>query len=336
MRPKAETIILAHPDVVANKHYLKYWAKYFSLVITNPLAIKPLVPVGGERGYFGALEDHFVITQLNGGRSLAYCEAAWEIQSRWEAQQRPFLLQLDTDDLSRGYDCLRTLGMPPKAWFVTLHVRESNNWDHATGRNVALSDYFPAIGEIVKRGGWVVRMGNPQMTQMPTLPNVIDYAHSSARSDWMDVFLFGAARFHLGTQSGPAEAPPTFGVPTLLTNWQLGFRPGHATDTAIFKRYKVNGHILSMEQSLVQRFAFIETPSMFVPGVEVISSTPEEIKELVEEWFECEPMTPEQAARQERFDEMQRRVMETHVHKPNGYCRVGRKWLEKVMAEENG
>jgi putative glycosyltransferase (TIGR04372 family) len=334
MRPSLQTTILAHPDVVANKHYLRYFEPYFDTVITSPEAINVLVPLGGARGYFGALEEHFVATRLNGRGQLAYCEAAWEVQAAWEARGKQNLLQLTTDDMTRGYEWLRRQGVPAGAWFATLHVRESNNWDHATGRNVALSDYFPAIGEIVARGGWVVRMGNPQMTPMPPMPHVIDYAHSPDRADWLDVFLFGAAGVAICTQSGPAEVPPTFGVPTLLTNWQFGFRPGHATDRVIFKRYSINGKVLSLEQSLTQRFAFIETPGMFVTGVKVVPNTPEEIRELVVEFLECEPGTEADTERLAQLDAMQRRVMESHKHKPNGYCRVGRKWLEKVMAEE--
>jgi putative glycosyltransferase (TIGR04372 family) len=333
MRPTRPTVILAHPDVVANSHYLGYYAPYFDKIITNPKAIQALMPLGGARGYFGALEDHFVVTRLASGQR-AYCEAAWEVQAAWEAKGRTALLQLSAEDTLRGYDWLKSLGMPSGAWFAVLHVRESNHWDHAHGRNVALSDYFTAVASIVEHGGWVVRLGNPQMTPLPPMPHVIDYAHQPDRADWKDVFLLGGARFMLGTQSGPAEVPPTFGVPTLLTNWQIGFRPGHKTDTVIFKRYKVGGKILTMEQALEQRYAFIETPGMYVPGVEVVSNTPEEIRQLVDEWLEGTALTDAQRERQKNFDERQRRAMAAHEHQPAGYCRVGRGWLEKVMAEE--
>ena len=331
--PNTPTVILAHPDVVANKHYLGYWAKHFDAVIDNPAAIETLKPLGGARDYFGALETHYVATRLN-DRRLAYCEAAWEIQKEWDAQGNPFLLQLTADDMVRGCDALKQAGMPPGSWFAVLHVRESNNWDHATGRNVALSDYFPAIAAIVERGGWVVRVGNPSMTPLPRLPHVLDYAHLPGRSDWMDTFLLGAAKFALCTQSGPAEVTASFGVPTLLTNWQFGFRHGYRTDVSIFKRYRVNGRVMPMEQALAQRFAFIETPGMFVPGVEVLSNTPEEIKELVEEWLDAAPASDADKARALELDTIQARVMTGHKHTPNGYCRVGRKWLEKVMAGE--
>src|SRR5256885_8476241 len=63
----------------------------------------------------------------------------------------------------------------------------------------------PAVQEITRRGGWVVRLGDPTMEPFPPTPAVIDYAHSRLKSPATDVFLCGACRFFIGVASGRSE-----------------------------------------------------------------------------------------------------------------------------------
>ena len=88
---------------------------------------------------------------------------------------------------------LHAAGVPKGAWFVALHVREGK-WDRTkTGAfgvvNAEIGTYLSAITAITRRGGWVVRMGDPGMQPMPPVPNVLDYCHSDIRADWMDIFI---------------------------------------------------------------------------------------------------------------------------------------------------
>ena len=100
-------------------------------------------------------------------------------------------------DASRG----RSAG---GAWFVPLHVREGTYDGRRAGlhgiHNAEMATYLPAIAEITRRGGWVIRMGDPGMSRMPPLPNVIDYCHSDLRADWMDIFIATQGRFMLGVR----------------------------------------------------------------------------------------------------------------------------------------
>ena len=71
---------------------------------------------------------------------------------------------------------------------------------------------------ITKAGGWVFRMGDPTMTRLPKMNQVIDYAHSPLRSDLLDVFLLATSKFCVGTSSGPMRVAGFFGVPVILSN----------------------------------------------------------------------------------------------------------------------
>ena len=142
---------------------------------------------------------------------------------RWEAEGRPPILTLSTEDYERGWNCLKSLGMPEGAWFVSLHVREPGWRDDGSAsqafRNCDIKTYFSAIKTIVDAGGWVVRIGDPiSMTPLPSMENVIDLAHSDAKSDWMDVFCCAQCRFQIGSSSGMWPISLAFGVPLIMTN----------------------------------------------------------------------------------------------------------------------
>src|SRR5262249_733686 len=144
-------------------------------------------------------EDYLTINSLSDEPTGTYLPVvAATVQNQWEADGRPPLVELSAADTERGRHCLRTLGVPEDAWFVSLDVGEAgfHTFDFNDAfRNADIGSYLPALRSIAARGGWVIRLGNPGMEPLPALPNAIDYAHSKERSDWMDVFLCARCRF---------------------------------------------------------------------------------------------------------------------------------------------
>ena len=154
---------------------------------------------------------------------MFFWELASSVHQRWRKEGRGPLLELPPDVAARGWALLQAAGVPRGAWFVALHVRDITwkglNAGMQAIRNADTAAYLPAIAEITDRGGYVVRMGDPDAPPMPALANVIDYCCSDMRSDWMDIFLIARSRFMLGSASGPSFVPPLYGVPAVLTNW---------------------------------------------------------------------------------------------------------------------
>ena len=107
---------------------------------------------------------------------------------------------------------------------MTIHVREPGYRGETVKnstqgfRNSNPLNYIKAIKRIINSGGWVFRMGDPSMTPMPKIKGLIDYAHSSLKSETMDVFLAATSKFCLGTSSGYFRVPRFFGVPVILSN----------------------------------------------------------------------------------------------------------------------
>lgn len=324
-RNSARPVILA--ESTPNPCYLNYWKQYIPDILVNDFATEFI----SVSPYVVYLEDGLVaVLDANGEQKADYYYATQvEIQKQWASENRPSLLKLSEHDAKRGWNCLaNNFGVPRDAWFVSLHVRYDTVYHESEGtRDAAIETYILAIQSIVSRGGWVVRMGDSTMPQLPVMKNVIDYPHTQYKSDWMDVFLWAKCRFFLGTNSGPAFVPPTFGVPVVVTNWSpLGIPDLFIDGLCIFKNYWSiqENRYLSYPEVLNASFGFTNAPRhIAASGVRLIENTPEEIKEVVIEMLDRLDgnvlYTEDENRRQRRFDRLH--------NKAPGVGRIGRLFL---------
>ena len=285
-RSPKRLLLLLDPEIpVTNRCYLGYWSRYVT-VISDPELIKLLTPL-----------EKFLTTPISYAMSLREKTlishvALGIVQGQWDKESRPPLLTLSDGDHERGRKCLKSLGVPEDTWFVCLHVRESgwnNEGCHAADyRNADIDTYLPAIRSVTDAGGWVIRMGDRSMKPLPPMPQVVDYAFSDAKSDWMDVFLCAQCRFCIATSSGLFTLSSAFGVPIVATN----FMPAYAV-------YCLSGRYLflprlcwSKDKNRILNFKELLCPPVGIGtiqhsydqlNVKVIENTSEELKDLVEE-----------------------------------------------------
>jgi putative glycosyltransferase (TIGR04372 family) len=241
---------------VANRFLLDALAEY--LLLVERQTELPFPPSAVR-----ALQYDFFCPRLPDKTTAFYWQLANETNRRWESEGRKPLLALQPEIEARGRAALEALGLPRHAWFVALHVREREPTGLRSGlnavRNADVSAYHSAIAEIGRHGGWVVRVGDPSMTGLPSIANVIDYCHSAARADWMDVFILARCRFLMGTNSGPAFVPALYGTPVLLTNWwPAAERPWHQSDIFVPKllRRLSDGRYLTLSETLREPFGW--------------------------------------------------------------------------------
>jgi putative glycosyltransferase (TIGR04372 family) len=177
------------------------------------------------------------------------------------------------------------MGIPLGDWFVCLHVSES---DPPMARNASILNYLEAMESITAAGGWVVRLGGPGMTALPTMERVIDYSHSSYRSELMDLYWIEQCRFFVGLTSGPNVVANLLKKPMVLVNlseWSLGFvlKKG---DLGILRHTfsRSRNRFLSVSEILKEPF---EVQTYKDPGDDyvVIENTSEEIRQVIEEFM---------------------------------------------------
>ncbi len=283
LSPERRVLVLS-PEDGANKHYLNYWRRHLEFLMVSNHEANVL------RMVMQPLAEKLTGFELKTGFATLY--EAWNIAGDlWAEERRPPLLDLDPNDAERGAQVLKKWGMSDGAWFVALHVREydahaPNHNRLRAAPNADIGTYMPAIRAIIARGGWVIRMGDPSMSTLPSLPGLVDYANSGDKSEWMDVFLWAACKLFIGTSSGPLTVPVSFGVPVLYTNCcGIGFSPALGRSLSLPKLFysKSEQRLLTVDEILAGPWGW--TVRIPEDDVDLIDNSAEEILAGVEEMF---------------------------------------------------
>ena len=214
---KVDKLALAlHPGQVANRALLECFRPYINISRTDEESQALRIRYGGCPVYPYVNIPGFGVCEMHTTYPI--------IQREWHRRKRRPLLRPPGAIVKEGWRTMGRLGVPEGAWLVSLHVREPGFFrqhkEHSTDtyRNADIKTYTKAIEAVAAHGGWVIRMGDASMTPLPPMDNVVDYALSDTKSDWMDVFLWSRSRFHIGTISGAGMVPVAFGVPVVATN----------------------------------------------------------------------------------------------------------------------
>jgi putative glycosyltransferase (TIGR04372 family) len=263
---------------------------------------------------------------------------AFDVQSRW-ADRTP-LIGLSEAEIARGEAELRRLEIPEGAWFVCVHAREggyspSDEWQHSF-RNANITDYLDAMQAIVARGGWCVRVGDPTMRPLDPMPGAVDYALSSSKSDWMDLFLCARCRFFLGNTSGLYGIAGIFGKPSALANMTpLGCAYGiFPNDISIPKlMMDAQGRMLPLPDAFAGEASELYVAPEFVErGLRPVDNTSQEIAELA-----IEMMDRLDGNIEDERDDADLQARFRSLIQPHHYCwhtssRIGRAFLRRHRA----
>lgn len=203
-------VVIANERSTANLTYLRYWEEHFPILFMENSGSEEL-----RRTLWPVFEFPQMFRFRDG--PVDYWSAFTSVDEEWNRQSRDPVLKLKESDRARSEPIFRAWGMPEGSWFVCFHIRQGAHRRRGSENTDPLT-YLDAMKEVVRRGGFAIRMGNPAMTPLPEIEGVIDYAHAEQRADWLDVALWAQCRFFVGTNSGPLCVPASFGVPTLSTN----------------------------------------------------------------------------------------------------------------------
>lgn len=283
-------VVVAPPERTANLHYLKYLRSQMTFV-TDPHLVGYLQHLANALG-----SNVASALDLPGGMVQYFCEGMGVIQEAWENEGRPPLLEVRPGDHRRARRTFEKWGIPPDAWFVAFHVRspgfhrEGDN-PHQAHRNARIQSYLPAMEEVVRRGGWVIRLGDPTMDPLPPMEGVVDYAHSPDKSPEMDIYLCSACRFFVGVASGLSHVPTTFGVPCALTNWVSNTFPVYSRHDLFLpklRKFRTENRLLSFPEFMrpETRILSYSQPKMSERDIDAVDNSPEEIRELVSEMLD--------------------------------------------------
>jgi putative glycosyltransferase (TIGR04372 family) len=322
-------VLLAPRNRVANRHILNYWKQYLT-VVESPFWCRILQ----EFNRFGFLRYRDDMARYF--EAINETAAFNSIYSEWS--KRPPLLKLDDTDARRGEAALRELGLPAGARFICFHSRDGGyspgdeHWH--SFRNAPIESYLPAAAALRAQGLHCIRMGDPTMPRMSPTEGCIDYAHSSLKSDWLDVFLCARCEFFLGNTSGLYLISTAFGRPSALANLvpMSTALSGGANELGIPKLMwrEKEARYLSFREVFEQPLAGYRYAELYrTAGIRPIENDPQDISALALEMLE----RTRETARYDPLDEsLQQRFRS--LFRPGHYgfgskARVGRDFLRK-------
>lgn len=282
LSPSRKIIAALDQDaIVQNPGMMKIWQDYVEV-----LASSDDDPV---RNLLDLYEEDFTYSALINGRSVYIEYAKAIVQSEWERQGRPPLLSLGEEAIKRGRSEMTKLGLGIDEPFVTLHVRDNGSklgsWQKSGPedfRNADVASYLDAIETLISLGFTVLRVGDPAMKPLPSIPGLIDYAHSDVRSNSLDLFLFSQCEFFVGMSSGPILVPMLFGTPTVGTNFVPFSARLHVGNSIFLPKRLVDaeGAYLSFDDALRSSIANDFSGSQLLGrGFQYVENSPNELAE---------------------------------------------------------
>ena len=137
-------------------------------------------------------------------------------------------LSFTSGEIKEGQKLLQRLGISSDQQFVCLAVRDARylnefmpqkNWSYHDHRDSNIQNYLEMAEFLTQKGFFVIRMGKLVKQELKTSnPMIIDYANSSHRSDFADVFLFANCTFCVSTSTGMDALASIFRRPIGLVN----------------------------------------------------------------------------------------------------------------------
>ena len=177
------------------------------------------------------------------------------------------------------------LGIPLDSWYVCLHFRTN---EMHSNRNQTIENCKKGIEAINNAGGWVVRLGDNSMPPLPNMDKVIDYAHSSFKSELMDLYLISECKFLIGISSGPYVVSNLLKKPVLsinMTDWGASMIL-KKNDLAIPKHvYSLSKKRFFSVKEVLDHPKMVQIYGNTLGDFELIENSSDEICEAIEEFL---------------------------------------------------
>jgi putative glycosyltransferase (TIGR04372 family) len=258
-------------------------------------------------------------------------------------------ISFTSEEDQMGRVLLEKVGIPVGASWICIHNRDSSylntaikgDWAYHNFRDFSIQSMLEASDELSKRGYYVVRMGaivNEQLITNNT--KIIDYASSTLRSDFMDIYLLGNCLAYIGSDAGIACVPLIFRKPIVYVNHSLTLLDILVTEIIypfpfITKHlwHNENQRLISLREMFeAGLYGVAESYKFEEAGVEVIANTPEEIRDLVievdellKDTWQPQPQAEDEELQQRFWSIFQQYAQLEHIG--NIQARIGTKFL---------
>ena len=203
------------------------------------------------------------------------------------------------DENKRGRNFLQEIGMKREERFVCLLVRDSaykskyqnwnkkRDWSYHNYRDSDIELFKDAVSTLAEKGYWVIRMGKAEHKPIGyDHTRVLDYANTSYRSDFLDIWLMANCHFCITTGAGLDDVCVAFRRPLVEVNYlplaYNGFSKGFTINLFRYLRWKSDEKFLRLDDLIkTGAIGFLATRFYEDLGVEIVDNTSQEIADAV-------------------------------------------------------
>jgi putative glycosyltransferase (TIGR04372 family) len=263
--------ILIFLNKAANNYAYKFWKKYFFCIRENNL-IK-----------FQFLNYERIL------KNFIYKSNSFTIKN-----SKLMKLNFLKNEKKKGKKIMNNIGIKEK--FIIIHNRDSKylsnyydgkNMSYHNFRDFDVNDFCYAAKNFINHEYQVVRFGKVQKKKFNCINknnNIIDYAFSNMRSDFMDFYLNYECAAYFGSDSGVVNLPLLFGKPLFHVNYPFTnidvFSSHLCYDSFIPKKIlcRKTGKLLGLREILSRRLFGINNLEHFNnQNIKFINNSPKEI-----------------------------------------------------------
>ena len=184
-------------------------------------------------------------------------------------EKYPSQIRLNKEEIKRGFDILKSIGVNKKSKIVCLIVRDEGYLTKIYGsrqnyhnfRNMKIHLFEKTVKMLIKKGYYVLRMGNYTKSKINiSNKKYFDYSKSNIKSDFMDVFLGSECFFCISTNTGFDALPWIFRKPILyIGSLPFGIFSSNTKKIMVTSKIhysKVKKNKLKMEEIFSNNLAF--------------------------------------------------------------------------------
>jgi putative glycosyltransferase (TIGR04372 family) len=263
---------------VCNSYLLNMWSRVIniwpSLIIKPIYRLNQIIPGGKMHQIINTQHDRDVHNLLD---------------------KHPSFLKFTQEEEKLGLKELKNFGLTEKDKFVCLLVRDSAylpNLSYHNYRDCTINNYLLACEELTKRGYYIFRMGVKVQNKLKTKnKKILDYANNGMRSEFMDIYLGAKCDFCISTSSGWDAIPLIFRKPIVFAPIvPLGYFFTFSNNFIAITKHHIDiksNRELTLAEIFDRNVGFCSSSEDFYKnGIKLIENTPEEIKDLVIEYFD--------------------------------------------------
>ena len=273
---------------IANEFLKKKWKK--ELIILPREILEPIYLLFKKFKFFNFFFEDYSKASDEVKRSLR--DSVKYIDNKNVVYKYKPSIEFDSTEKNIGENYLKKIGFQNKKFVIfSSRTAEFHNEKDQSTRNSNIENQILGINFLVSKGFKAIRMGKNEKKKINfSGSNIIDYATSFDRSDFLDVYLTSKCEFMISSESGINELAVLFRKPRLVVDhYYCGAYEKYASRVIVLpKKFKNlnTENIISFDEAYKKKLNHVRTPSdVRELGYEVLDNSKYEIKEATESMF---------------------------------------------------